>query len=144
MAAKTNKRICIQTSPTNLDNQDYAIDLVQKRGNTIMGGERFEIGLKGAGGFLDRPLESPIDLKNENRKILFYPNPSSGILNVISVASQISNIWIKDSRGSILLNYQDIDNNEIQIDVSSLIKGHYVAEILLSSGEILHQSFQIY
>lgn len=144
LAAKTNKRICIQISPTNVDNQDYAIDLVQKRGNTIIGGERFEIVLKGPGGLLERPLDSPIDIKNENRKILFYPNPSSGIINVISVASQISNIWIKDSQGSILLNYQDIDNNEFQIDVSSLIKGHYVAEILLSSGEIIHKSFQIF
>ncbi|NOT37286.1 MAG: hypothetical protein HOP11_07900 [Saprospiraceae bacterium] len=143
LATQSNKRICFEIIPTVLNNKTYIFDLIQKKGNITMGGERYEITLKGTGGFLQRPMENSTSLKDDNRRIILYPNPSNGILNIASNGLELTRVTIKDSKGIIVLQKEFVDNN-MQLDLQTMQKGSYQAEFLLENGEILYQTIQLF
>lgn len=72
-----------------------------------------------------------IDLENNNEKLLLFPNPTKGILN-IKTSQKTEQINIFDATGK---QVRSIQNTENKIDVSNLANGVYYIEILNSKGK---------
>ncbi|MBN2619427.1 MAG: T9SS type A sorting domain-containing protein [Spirochaetales bacterium] len=68
-----------------------------------------------------------IDEKSINYKI--YPNPAENYINIES-ETLISNVIIYDELGRSILEYQDINQKEFTIDVSTFNFGFYLVKIL--------------
>ena len=72
------------------------------------------------------------DVTDKMDKITLYPNPASSVVNFSSKA-EIKEIEIYDVTGKLLLNSKNAGTN-LQIDVSSLAKGIYLAKIKTDKG----------
>ena len=66
---------------------------------------------------------STIDLDKENLKVIVYPNPTSGVININGLNKY--NLKVYNNIGQILLQA----NNTNAIDVSSLPNGVYLVRV---------------
>ena len=72
----------------------------------------------------------------ETQSLMFYPNPVRDVLNFkMENDSKLSAIKISDVSGRLMMNI-DAKNLEDQVNVSSLLKGIYVLEVIKESGTI--------
>lgn len=64
--------------------------------------------------------------------VVIYPNPSNGVINIISEKSQIKNIEITNMLGEVILVSQN--TNKTSIDLSTQPSGIYAIRIVTSKG----------
>ena len=74
---------------------------------------------------------------NFNSDFKIYPNPINSILN-INATENIKYIEIYDVTGKMVKTY-DVNSNQIQLDLSALIKGFYFLKIANNSGSKLEK-----
>ncbi len=84
--------------------------------------------------------EEKIDTK-KNDKIVFYPNPVSENLFVLS-EDKIINLQILDSRGKLILS-KEYTNTYISINIQNLIKGPYVFRIITENSDVINKKIII-
>ncbi len=75
-------------------------------------------------------------IPNRERGVLVYPNPTTGILNIISKES-LNQITISDITGKVVYNISNINKNELQVDISKFNLGIYFMKMKMKmeSGE---------
>ena len=76
---------------------------------------------------------------SENNKIIFYPNPTSGILNFKSGHSEFPNaeLIVSDLQGREQRSVKT--NQSPELDLGDLEKGLYVATVI-QNGQVVHTS----
>lgn len=82
------------------------------------------------------PIEGTVslnttDLESNNEKLLLFPNPTKGILN-IKTSQRTDQINVFDATGKQVKSFQNIQD---KVDVSNLTNGIYYLEILNSKGK---------
>ena len=63
---------------------------------------------------------------------IIYPNPTTGIFNIISNSPENATILIYDASGQIIAKYEH--NKNTQINISSNNRGIYLVKIISSDG----------
>lgn len=77
-----------------------------------------------------------LSLENDsfnNTSILIYPNPTNGLINIVSEDSIISNINIYDYKGALVYSRNSNQNN-ISLEVSNIAAGIYWVEVHNEQG----------
>jgi hypothetical protein len=67
--------------------------------------------------------------KRENKDILLYPNPSNGIINIVSEKSSLDDVTIFDLKGNILLSEKWINKTKSTVDLSNFSSGRYILKV---------------
>jgi len=77
--------------------------------------------------------ETTASVKNENElSVIFYPNPATSIIRINNNAEQIN---VYSLTGAIVKSVKDANS----IDVSSISKGVYLLETILSGNKFVHR-----
>ena len=77
-----------------------------------------------------------------NYEILLYPNPTQNILHLSSAIDTDVVLNLKDIKGSVISNFNDINLNEkYSIDLTSFSPGIYFLEVFLNKNQ--KQVYQI-
>jgi hypothetical protein len=77
---------------------------------------------------------------SQGASIFLFPNPANTTLNIIA-ESPIESCRIIDMKGSVVNSKQNINNFSTQINISSLIAGVYLVEVLETSHRVSIQKF---
>lgn len=136
---------------SNLEN-DFDIDIPQTSGSYILKVEvyrsattcTYETSYLEDSAALDftNPFEGTIslsatDVKSKDDKIMFYPNPSNGNIN-IKTSSPINNIKVLDISGKQISNFK---NPGIKLDLTHLQNGIYFIEIISDKKKYYEKIF---
>ena len=62
---------------------------------------------------------------DEEQDLLLYPNPSKGIVNIISVNQEITSYKISNTLGKVIQSKYDLNKNNIKIDLEKHSSGIY-------------------
>jgi hypothetical protein len=80
---------------------------------------------------LKTDIEKGLDPKKDFLSLRYYPNPTSGLLNIV-MTGHVSELFLADISGKLLEKYPVI-NNEMQIDISAYPSGTYYLQYFLES-----------
>ncbi|MRI02522.1 T9SS type A sorting domain-containing protein [Kriegella sp. EG-1] len=82
--------------------------------------------------------QSDSDSYNQTLKIKVFPNPATNVVNILGLKNSIkANISISDAYGNKVLEHQwGIKNNALNIPISSLNPGIYIATIRSQEQQI--------
>jgi hypothetical protein len=69
-----------------------------------------------------------------------FPNPCQSQLNIVS-GQTVSRIDVFDVEGQSVLTYSDLEVSSVQLNVSNLNDGIYVARVLNAHGQTRHLTF---
>ena len=72
--------------------------------------------------------------ENLSDSVAFYPNPSSGKVNI--KAETMQQITVINAIGQVVLT-QNVDNNDVTIDMSACDNGMYLVNIITEKGKIV-------
>lgn len=73
--------------------------------------------------------------ENDKNNFKIYPNP---VKNTLNFSQEVSNIYIIDTSGKIIKNF---NNNSKLIDISNVSKGVYLITFTLKSGKTVSKKF---
>ena len=79
---------------------------------------------------------SDISVEDINSKIKIYPNPANQIVNINSL-NNIKDINIFNVIGQKVLSFNNLNTDNYEINISSLIKGIYFIEVIDNNNKIL-------
>ena len=80
------------------------------------------------------PIEM-VNIKNTNYDLNIFPNPTSGLINIVSF-NKIASIELINKVGSIVKKY---NAPQISISMNDLPNGIYILKSILKSGEVINQ-----
>lgn len=79
---------------------------------------------------------------NYENEVNIYPNPSNGQVNIElsdMVLNKISTLKVMSTNSSnVLINYKNINQNKLKIDLTSLSQGTYIVSFILNDGKKLN------
>lgn len=94
---------------------------------------QYEIGDRWITDFYRLPFDTTLGVEdNVYSTFSFYPNPTSGIVNIHSDINA-SSVQVYNSLGKLLLN-KSLSGTQSEFDISSLPKGIYIANVNLVNG----------
>jgi hypothetical protein len=71
---------------------------------------------------------------SQQQALIVYPNPVAGVLKIVRSTTNKAQIEIYNSKGSIVRSFE-IDDEDIEINVSSLPSGIYLIRLTTNSGQ---------
>jgi hypothetical protein len=80
---------------------------------------------------LKTDIEKGLDPKKDFLSLRYYPNPTSGLINIV-MTGQVSELFLADISGKLLEKYP-VKSNEMQIDISAYPSGTYYLQYFLES-----------
>jgi hypothetical protein len=80
---------------------------------------------------LKTDIEKGLDPKKDFLNLKYYPNPTSGLLNIV-MTGHVSELFLADISGKLLEKYP-VKSNEMQIDISAYPSGTYYLQYFLES-----------
>lgn len=76
-----------------------------------------------------------IEDKSSNSNIAIYPNPTSGLLNVVA-NSNIDEVVVLDIAGNVMMT-ESANANNVSLDLSSLAKGMYLVKVVTAEDSYI-------
>ena len=89
----------------------------------VIGDPKSNITIDNTAGLITQNLNEPS----------IYPNPSSGNVT-IETTEKIISVSVLDLKGSLLYDFSNLDNTEVTFDLSDLIAGPYLIQIVTDKG----------
>ena len=87
-----------------------------------------------------RNEETPVDLTSDSKMVSdinVYPNPTRGIVQLVNNGDKnISLIEVIDQAGRKVMMMDNLDNNELQIDLSNNVSGLYFIRTIFENGDL--------
>ena len=77
-----------------------------------------------------------IHLEKHLESILLYPNPTNGILNIVSPNQPITNVRVFDTSGRIVRSKVFNNEERLQVDISTVNAALYFIEINTEIGSV--------
>lgn len=94
---------------------------------------QYELGNRWVTDFYRLPFETILAVEDQNQTAFsFYPNPTSGMLNLQSNVS-VNSIQVYSIMGNLIVN-KVLDGTQVQLDLSHLPNGIYIANVNLENG----------
>ena len=82
------------------------------------------------------------DFKNESMSVKIYPNPSDGLVNVLS-SELLSSVAVYDVSGKLIFQDKQINSMSMNMNLSGVNKGIYFAHIQTEQGKMVRHKFVI-
>jgi len=106
----------------------------------------FKINANGCYGTDDCPEEIVLSTEDElniNEEIRIYPNPASNTIMIENKIQAIENVMLYSLDGQMVLKQENLYSKIVQLDVSDLTSGIYIAQITTRMGELYIQKLFI-
>ncbi|SDE97944.1 T9SS type A sorting domain-containing protein, partial [Ulvibacter litoralis] len=70
------------------------------------------------------------------KEVAIYPNPTQGVLNIVSPKTTITSVRIFDLSGRVVLNTSDLNSNTTELNLSELNSAMYFVEVITEAGSL--------
>ena len=80
--------------------------------------------------------------KNSESEILIYPNPANNKISVVT-GKNIENLYIYNINGKHIKEIKNLNESEVEIDISKYNDGFYFIKAHLTNGELINSKFII-
>jgi hypothetical protein len=130
--------ISLLQSPSNVGDYAFKFWHVSQNGNDLRLENTFNTLSNGDKSHTQKQIVLPGNDSDFNRYsiVSIAPNPVSSIINITSLADEITGIYLFDSHGRLLFSWPNINSNSVSVPLLEFANGIYQLNVQLSTGII--------